>query len=224
MPVDQDERETFEDFGETEAADGLPPRTHKAFSWIGFLGGLAAVCWSGSAVGAALSYFGAAALMAMDPLMRAGLAALTFGPALLFWISASAAGEALKARRLAEQLTQLAHAMRPIDLDERRARRLSNNITVEIDTLNDTVAAALDRLSELETATQRNAALFGDAVAASRDNAEVAADTLARERDKLAQLNDALRDQAEAIADSIGTQNSADAGRCQTDECGSRHG
>ena len=177
------------------------------FSWAGFAGGVMALVWIGGAIGGPLTYFGADAVMAMDPAMQAGLIALAFGPALLFWVAASAAGEALKARTLASELTRMAReANLPVENGEAQAQRLTNTVKHEIETLNDAVSAALDRLAELEAAAQRNAALFGDAIAASRANTQEMTDTLARERDALVEVKGDIREQTEAMANSIGRQ------------------
>ena len=129
---DEDDRDVFEAFGVADAeTDDVvlenfepaveetpvettstvieperPAKMKTGFSWAGFAGGLAALVWIAGAIGGPLSYFGVDAVMAMDPAMQAGLIALAFGPALLFWVTASAAGEAMKARNLAMQLTQ----------------------------------------------------------------------------------------------------------------------
>jgi hypothetical protein len=225
-----DERDAFAAFGEPEAANEEialgefgPAATHTmlaieevqphadkvktGFSWAGFAGGLAALVWIGGAIGGPMSYFGVEGVMGMDPAMQAGLIALAFGPALLFWVAASAAGEALKARKLAVELTRLARGSRlPVDAAEREAQRLTNTVKHEIENLNDAVAAALNRLAELEAAAQRNAMLFGQAVEASRENTQVMADALRAERDALTDLNGDLKGQTETLAGSIGRQ------------------
>lgn len=225
-----DERDPFEAFGEPEAtgeeitlgefeptatqtmlAVGEPQATTETvktgFSWAGFTGGLAALVWIGGAIGGPISYFGIDGVMGMDPAMQAGLIALAFGPALLFWVAASAAGEALKARKLAVELTRIAREQRlPVEATGDEAQRLTNVVKHEIENLNDAVAAALNRLAELEAATQRNAALFGEAVEASRENTQVMAEALRAERDALVELNGDLKDQTETMAGSIGRQ------------------
>jgi len=139
--------------------------------------------------------------------MQAGFVALAFGPALLFWLAASAAGEALKTRRLATELTRMAQESRaPFDAGENNAQRLSDTVKSEIETLNDAVSAALDRLAQLETVAQRNAALFSEAVTASRDTTEQMSDTLKRERDALVELNGDMRGQTETMAHAVGRQ------------------
>ncbi|MGD9982310.1 MAG: hypothetical protein AB7H66_17740 [Hyphomonadaceae bacterium] len=187
-----------------------PKREEKiktGFSWAGFAGGVMALIWIGGAIGGPLTYFGVEAVMTMDPAMQAGLIALAFGPALLFWVAASAAGEALKARKLAAELTRLAReAALPVEQGEAQAQRLTATVKNEIEQLNDAVAAALDRLAELEAAAQRNAALFGDAVAASRENTQAMADTLVREREALVDVRADIKDQTDVIANSIGRQ------------------
>ncbi|MBX3510952.1 MAG: hypothetical protein KF700_07095 [Hyphomonadaceae bacterium] len=228
---DKDERDPFALFGEIEHAEDqaedpvqelsqparaeepvtiTPDATHAptgGFSWAGFAGGMAAFVWIAGAIGGPLSYFGVDGVMGMDPAMQAGLIALAFGPALLFWVAASAAGEALKARRLAAELTRMAHnAYQPAEAGEAHAQKLSNTVKTEIEALNDAVATALSRLSELETAAQRNAALFDQAVAASRENTEQMSVALQRERDALADINGDLKEQTEAVASSIGRQ------------------
>jgi len=233
---EDDERDPFEDFGEAETTNDAiaddysedfdreefeatahdepavvePTRETKiktGFSWAGFAGGLMAFVWIGGAIGGPLTYFGVDAVMAMDPAMQAGLIALAFGPALLFWVAASAAGEALKARTLATELTRLVHAASlPIEAGEAQAQRLTNTVKNEIEQLNDAVSSALDRLAELEAAAQRNAALFGDAVAASRANTQAMADTLVREREALVEVKADIKDQTDVIANSIGRQ------------------
>ncbi|MEZ6022636.1 MAG: hypothetical protein R3C16_04285 [Hyphomonadaceae bacterium] len=221
---EDDERDPFEVFGEPEAANDDVPQEAEAeepqtietkprkkvktgFSWAGFAGGLAALVWIAGAIGGPLSYFGVDAVMAMDPAMQAGLIALAFGPALLFWVAASAAGESLKARRLAAALTQMAQETRfPTDDAEREAQRLSNTVKSEIESLNDAVTAALDRLAELERTAQRNAALFSDAVTASQEGAEAMTNALSRERDAIVELNGDLKGQTETMAHSVGRQ------------------
>ncbi|MEZ5956583.1 MAG: hypothetical protein R3C27_05145 [Hyphomonadaceae bacterium] len=193
-----------------EPAEVEPKRAAKVktgFSWAGFAGGLMALVWIGGAIGGPLTYFGVEAVMAMDPAMQAGLIALAFGPALLFWVAASAAGEALKARKLAVELTRLAQeAAMPAEAGAARAQRLTDTVKNEIEQLNDAVSAALDRLAELEAAAQRNAALFGEAVAASRANTQEMTDTLVREREALVEVRTDIKDQTDVIANSIGRQ------------------
>mgnify|MGYP006908230968 CR=1 FL=1 len=228
---DEEERDVFAAFGEPEAAnddeialDEFEPETEGSeasneqsqqprekvktgFSWAGFAGGLAALVWIAGAIGGPLSYFGVDAVMAMDPAMQAGLIALAFGPALLFWVAASAAGEALKARKLAVELTRIAQEARlPVELGQSDAQRLSNTVKTEIESLNDAVAAAMNRLAELEAAAQRNATLFGEAVEASRENTEIMSQSLRMERDALMELNGDLKGQTETLAHSIGRQ------------------
>jgi len=228
---EDDERDPFEVFGEAETsnediADTFeqefettdrdepavvgPKRDIKVktgFSWAGFAGGVMALVWIGGAIGGPLTYFGVEAVMAMDPAMQAGLIALAFGPALLFWVAASAAGEALKARTLAVELTRMAReASLPVEAGEAQAQRLTNTVKLEIESLNDAVSAALDRLAELEAAAHRNAALFGDAVAASRENTQAMADVLIREREALVEVKGDIKDQTDVIANSIGRQ------------------
>jgi len=184
-----------------------PRKVKTGFSWAAFAGGLAALVWIGGAIGGPISYYGLSAVMAMDPAMQAGLIALAFGPALLFWVSASAAGEALKARRLSMELTRMAQQSRfPVDASEIEAQRVSNTVKTEIESLNDAVSAALDRLAELETVAQRNAALFADAINASRENAAEMSYALRVERDAIVELNSDLKGQTEAVAHSVGRQ------------------
>lgn len=223
----EDERDPFEGFGDIEAANEdtafrdfepfadepatveprEPIKVKTGFSWAGFLGGLAALLWIGAAIGGPLSYYGVDAVMTMDPAMQAGLIALAFGPALLFWVAASAAGEALKARKLAVELTRIAQDARsPSAAAEQGAQRLTNIVKHEIENLNDAVASALDRLAELERSTQRNAALFNEAVTSSRENVETMAYALQQERDAIVELNDDLKGQTENMANSIGRQ------------------
>lgn len=184
-----------------------PAKIKTGFSWAGFAGGLAALVWIGGAIGGPLSYFGVEAVMAMDPAMQAGLIALAFGPALLFWVSASAAGEALKARRLSMELTRLAQQSRfPNDTGELEAQRIANTVKNEIESLNDAVTTALDRLAELENVAQRNAALFADAINSSRDNATQMTYALKVERDAIVELNADLKGQTEVVANTVGRQ------------------
>lgn len=210
MDAIADEDEQFEEDAAQAEADAAPAARTKVksgFSWAGFAGGVAALTWIGGAIGGPASYFGVNAIMAMDPMMQAGLIALAFGPALLFWVSASAAGEALKARKLAAELTRIAHEARlPIETSEADAQRLANTVKAEIESLNDAVTAALDRFAELETAAQRNAALFGDAVSASRASTEEMSQALEQERNALLALNDDLKGQTDTMAQSVGRQ------------------
>lgn len=225
-----DERDPFDAFGEPDAAnddialgDFEPtatqtmlaleqpqPATEKVktgFSWAGFTGGLAALTWIGAAIGGPISYFGVEGVLSMDPAMQAGLIALAFGPALLFWVAASAAGEALKARKLAVELTRMAREARlPTEAAEGQAQRLTNTVKHEIENLNDAVATALHRLAELEAVAQRNAALFNQAVDASRENTQTMSEALRAERDALVELNGDLKGQTESMAGSIGRQ------------------
>jgi uncharacterized protein YlxW (UPF0749 family) len=207
---DREEFETTAREAREEPAVVEPTRATKVktgFSWAGFAGGLMALVWIGGAIGGPLTYFGVEAVMAMDPAMQAGLIALAFGPALLFWVAASAAGEALKARTLAVELTRLAQeAAMPVEAGEAQAQRLTNTVKNEIEQLNDAVSAALDRLAELEAAAQRNAVLFGEAVAASRANTQAMTDTLVREREALVEVKTDIKDQTDVIANSIGRQ------------------
>ncbi|MEQ1616931.1 MAG: hypothetical protein ABL883_01135 [Terricaulis sp.] len=221
---ERDTRDSFEMFGEleTQAAKDVqecveeerprpvapaPAPVKSGFSWAAFAGGLAAFTWIGAAVGVPLSYFGIEAVLSMDPAVQAGLVALACGPALLFWVSASAAGEALKARRLATELTRLAQTPTlATEAGEAGARRLSETVKSEIESLNDAVATALARLAELEHSAQRNAALFNEAVAASREGGEELAQTMLRERDSMRELNGELRNETEVIAHSVGRQ------------------
>ncbi|MBX9747683.1 MAG: hypothetical protein K2X34_12325 [Hyphomonadaceae bacterium] len=185
-----------------------PIKLKTGFSWAGFLGGLTALVWVAGAIGGPLSYFGVEAVMAMDPAMQAGLIALAFGPALLFWITASAAGESLKARRLTAELTRVTHQARffPTEAGELEAQRVSNVVKNEIESLNDAVATALNRLAELESVAQRNTQLFSDAINASRDNAQQLSYALKVERDAIVELNTDLKGQTEVIAHSVGRQ------------------
>jgi len=225
-----DERDPFDGFGEPEAANDdialgefepAATQTMRAvedtqaaattvrtgFSWAGFAGGLAALVWVAGAIGGPISYFGLDGVMGMDPAMQVGLIALAFGPALLFWVAASAAGEALKARKLALELTRMARESRlPIEAGEGEAQRLSNTVKHEIENLNDAVAAALHRLAELEAAAQRNAAMFNEAVEASRDTTQTMSEALRAERDALIDLNGELKGQTEVLAGSVGRQ------------------
>lgn len=184
-----------------------PVKVKTGFSWAGFSGGLAALVWIAGAIGGPLTYFGVERVMAMDPALQVGILALAFGPALLFWVSASAAGEALKARRLAVELTRMAReAKTPFEASQADAQRLTHTVKSEIESLNDAVAAAMNRLVELEQSAQRNAALFGDVVTASRENTAALSEALRTEREALAALNGDLTSQTDTIANSIGRQ------------------
>jgi hypothetical protein len=223
---EDEERDPFEVFGAADASDDdvaldnltqaeepavvqpePPAKVKTGFSWAGFAGGLAALVWIAGAIGGPLTYFGVDAVMAMDPAMQAGLIALAFGPALLFWVSASAAGESLKARHLTTELTRLAQQARfPMDASEHEAQRVSNTVKNEIESLNDAVTAALDRLAELESVAQRNANLFTDAINSSRENAAQMSYALKVERDAIFELNSDLKNQTEVVAHSVGRQ------------------
>jgi hypothetical protein len=226
---EKDERDPFELFGgEPEAANDdasdafealnrtqvqepttIEPQTPRdvrgGFSWAGFAGGVAAFVWIAGAIGGPLSYFGVDGVMNMDPAMQAGMIALAFGPALLFWVASSAAGEALKARRIAAQLATQGASF-PMEAGEANVQRITNTVKNEIEALNDAVAQAMNRLAELENAAQRNVALFDHAVAASRENTEVMANALRHEHDALIELNGDLKGQTETLANSIGRQ------------------
>jgi hypothetical protein len=201
--------ENFEPAAEEPAViePARPAKVKTGFSWAGFTGGLAALVWIAGAIGGPLSYFGVDAVMAMDPAMQAGLIALAIGPALLFWISASAAGEALKTRHLSLELTRMAQEARfPVDASTSEAQRVSDVVKNEIESLNDAVTAALDRLAELESVAQRNAALFHGAIEASRENAAQMSYALKVERDAVVELNSDLKNQTEVVAHSVGRQ------------------
>jgi hypothetical protein len=225
MNFDDKDRDPFEMFGEPETLTETRPheidldaieaeaREAKArkvktpFSWAAFAGGLAALVWIGGAIGAPLSYYGVDAVMAMDPAMQVGLIALAFGPALLFWLAAAAAGEAVKARSFAAELTRLAHDNKtPILESEKQAQRLSMTVKGEIEALNDAVSAAFNRLNELEELTQRNTNMFDSAISATRENAQLMANQLENERHAIASLNVELRGQTETMAHTIGRQ------------------
>lgn len=223
---EEDEHDPFDAFGTPETASAAQdakaepraespqrdrphaPKPIKAgFSLAGFLGGLAALAWLVGAIGGPLSYFGASALLGMDPLMQAGLAALAIAPALLFWMSASAAGEALKARRLAVALTRMAQEARmPFIASETDAQRMARRVQGEIESLTVAVNAALDRLNQLEVSAKRNAALFGEAVSATRETAEAMAEALKREREAVVTFNGELKQQTDDMAQSISRQ------------------
>lgn len=176
-------------------------------SLVGFIGAGVALIWLGGVGGGALAYFGADALAAMQPQLQAGLVALIGAPALLFWLTATAAGESVKARRLALELARMAKASRaPFELREGEAHRLSHVVKDEIGSLNEAVDGALARLSQLETATHRNAAMFGEAVDSSRENIQAMSAALAHERSALNELNGDLKTQTETVATSIGRQ------------------
>ncbi|MEJ0059473.1 MAG: hypothetical protein WDM79_07845 [Terricaulis sp.] len=190
-----------------EVAAATPKKITGGFSWAGFGGGLAALVWIGGAIGGPVSYYGVDALMALDPALQAGLIALAFGPAVLFWLGGAAAGEALKARRFVAELTRLAQEPNtPFAIGEGHAQRFTLSVKTEIDALNDAVTTALSRLNDLESSARRNAALFDDAIAASRDNAEYMVGRLANERDALTEVNGELRGQTENVANSISRQ------------------
>jgi len=223
---DKDERDPFELFGDApEAANDpveelsldqpveepatiepeAPRKVRSGFSWAAFTGGLASFVWIGGAIGGPLSYFGVDGVMTMDPAMQAGLIALAFGPALLFWVASSAAGEALKARRIATQLVTQGPRF-PMEAGEANVARITNTVKSEIEALNDAVATAMNRLAELEAAAQRNTALFDDAVARSRESTEVMSQALRQEHDSLVELNGDIKGQTETLAHSIGRQ------------------
>src|SRR5262249_32381667 len=143
------------------ANDTGPAPIKTGFSWAGFAGGLAALVWVGAAIGGPVSSFRLDTVMRIDPASESGVRAVAFWPSLLFGLGAAAAGEALKARRLAVELTRFAQlAQITHEVGENHAQRLTNSVKHEIDNLNDAVATALNRLAELETVAQRNAAIF----------------------------------------------------------------
>jgi hypothetical protein len=189
------------------SSEVAPFRVRTGFSWVAFAGGLAALGWLGAAIGGAISYFGVDGMMVMSPLMQAGAIAFAIGPALLFWLGAAAAGEALKARRVAMQLAALAHDTRaPFDATRIGATQLSGAVRREIEQLNEAIATAIDRMADLEAAAQRNTALFEDAVSASSESNEAMTETLARERAALLELNGEIKGKTETMANAIGRQ------------------
>jgi hypothetical protein len=177
------------------------------FSWAAFSGGLASLVWIGGAIGAPIAYYGADAVLAMDPTLQAGLIALAFGPAVLFWLGGAAAGDAFKARKLAHEITRIARgAANPFVSTEDQAKRLSEAVKHEIETLNFAVTAAMGRLGEFRAAAETNAAIFDDAVSASREHADHLTSNLARERDAIVEISGEMRGQTETISHSIGRQ------------------
>ncbi|MGE3143757.1 MAG: hypothetical protein AB7L65_10590, partial [Hyphomonadaceae bacterium] len=86
------------------------------------------------------------------------------------------------------------------------AKRLSLTVKNEVEILNEAVEAALSRLNEMETAAQRNATLFSQALAETREDAGAFIGDLTREREAYVSLNDELREQTETMAHSIGRQ------------------
>ncbi|MES1198936.1 MAG: hypothetical protein ABUS48_03045 [Pseudomonadota bacterium] len=207
-PAPQPATETTIDTAQIAASEAA--KVKPGFSWTGFMGGLAAFAWIGAAIGGPLSYYGFDAVMRMDPALQAGLIALAFGPAILFWLSAAAAAEAFKARRIATALTRMSHGegmqLPAISAGELQAQRLTHTVKGEIAALNDAVGAALARLSDLEASARRNAALFDDAIAATRENAEYMAGRLAGERNALVELNGELKSHTDTMAQSISRQ------------------
>lgn len=225
MHHEEYERDPFDAFGDVEtgaeyaddadlAAETQPepaaaprPAFKPGFSWAGFLGGLAALLWIAGAITIAISYYGSNALLTLDPAVQAGLLALAFGPALLFWVAASAAGEALKARKLAAELAQLALSSRtPFEAGEADARRMGQAVRTEIDALTEAVAVALDRMAEMEGSAKRHANILNEAAAVSREDTQTMTDALERERNALAAVTGDLRDHTEAVASSISRQ------------------
>ncbi|MGH6949234.1 MAG: hypothetical protein ACREH4_00010 [Vitreimonas sp.] len=190
-----------------ESVSALPSAASADFSWAAFASGTAALVWIVGAIGGALSYFGLDAVTAMHPVMQVGLIGLALGPALLFWVTASAAGESLKTRRMTVELARFAHDARyPAEAAEEQALRLTSTVRNEIELLNDAVAAALSRLGELERSAQHNASLFTSAIAASRENSEAVAVALRTERAAIAELNTDLASQTDTMTQSISRQ------------------
>jgi hypothetical protein len=204
----------FEDMREVEPQAPAPePQTIKGgFSWGGFVGGLAALMWLVGAVGAPFSLLGLDGLATLNPALQAGLVALAFGPSVLIWISASALAEAVKARRVAQALAQVrqappaAAAPLAVSFDEERAQRLSSAVRQEVASLNDAVSTALARLDDLETAAQRNAAAFAQALAETRESALDFMGDLSRERDAFLRLNQDMKNETDAMAHQVSRQ------------------
>jgi hypothetical protein len=190
--------------GRTQAQPG-PTRIDTGFSWAGFAGGLAAIFWVFAAIGGPLSYFGAEALLRLQPAIQAGLVALALGPALLFWLGASAAGEALKARRLTAALARIAQQT-PAAATLAQARQVSETVKREIETLNGAVTEALERLGELEQGAERNTQLVTETAAAARAETTAMTEALRRERTALSELNQEMREDTEALVLSVGRQ------------------
>ncbi len=178
------------------------------FSWTAFGGGLAALVWLAGAIGAPVSLYGVEGLATLNPALQAGLVALAFGPAVLFWLSASAVGEAVKARRMAAEISRLARdaVITPTFEGETQAQRLTQTVKTEIESLNDAVNSALNRLTELESAAQRNAVMFSQALAETRESAADLVGDLAREREAFLALSDELKGQTHDFANSVGRQ------------------
>lgn len=191
----------------TQAPQGRPRRIRLGFSLPGLVGGVAAFLWVGAVALGVLSFFGPVEAARWPIATQAAVAALALAPALLFWVAASAATEALRARRLALALTELAEAARgPFETREALAQRLGGAVKAELDALNESVGAALDRLFELETVAQRSAAMFTDVVSVSRESSCELTDALVRERDAAIAINADIRVQAEAAAHSVSRQ------------------
>lgn len=201
----------FEQFGEIReielaAADPEPHKVKTGFSWAAFGGGLAALVWLGGAIGAPLSFYGAQGLASLNPALQAALVALAFGPALIIWLSASAVSEAVKARKIAAELTAMARDAELFPARHDEPSRLSLTVKTEIDSLNDAVTAALERLNELESAAQRNAVVFSQALADTRESAADLVCDLVREREQFLTLNEDLKQQTDVMVHSIGHQ------------------
>ncbi len=194
---------------EIELARSEPPAppARDVFSWAAFGGGLAALLWLAGAIGVPLSLYGAEGLAALHPAQQAAFAALALGPAALFWLCAAAAGEAARARAMAGEAAALAReTFAPDHTRSLAAQRFGADVRAEIQALNESVDAALDRLGELDSAAQRNAGLFSQTLAATRDDADVVLQELSREREAFAALKEDIRAQTEALAQQVGRQ------------------
>lgn len=197
----------FAGFGDREPRARAAPAVKPGVSWVGFLGGLAAITWVGGAAGVAFSSFDAATLRALTPLAQLALITAALAPGLLFWLAASAASEALKARRLAAELTRIARVSHaPFEAGALEAQALSHTMRADIASLTAAVSDALERLAQLETSTRSSAAAFSEIIAASSRDAEALSQTLTRERAALASLGRDMKLQTEEIAESIGRQ------------------
>lgn len=219
--ADELDRDPFELFGSVEDAPA-PARTPApaapraetripapgpAFSLAAFVAGLAAPLWLAGAIGAAIAYFGAEALFTLDPTLMAALAAGVFGPALLFWAASSAAGDAASARKLTLELARLAHASHlPLAMGGAEARQLGSAVREELNTLCEAVSDAMGRLASLEDSAKRSAALFGAATHESQDQVAAMTAALRREREALMSINGELREQSEAVGETVSRQ------------------
>jgi hypothetical protein len=194
-------------FTEQDARSALPPAD---FSWVGFAGAVAALCWIAGAIAAPVGYFGFAGVAALHPALHIALAAIVFGPAVLIWVGSAAAAEAGRTRKIAARIEAggVAVAMPAAQPPGEEAAPLQASALLreEIEALNQAVEGAVARLGQIETAASRNIAAFENAISVGGDGAGALTALLDRERAAMTALNGELKTETETLARNVSRQ------------------